>query len=232
MAKALVFLCFILCGIIFVHAQYKFDDVLLKFRKDYIDYKTKAIRNLDDSFFKVYNGLSKNLYRVLDPYFKNSDKWNKICSNKSKISLQESAENRLKNACRIIKSTIKLADPTINSEMISFYSGLLGSPTEFEDIADDVFFDVEDNMNSILPIYYADPKCAKPKLTKHLKAYTPAILAVGSKSLDNMYNIFHNASIASEKAANIFNAFTLNYNKCVRSKDPSKCIKDLVSICS
>lgn len=230
MAKVFLSLSFLLSGFTFVYAQYTLDDVLLEFRRDYVSYKTKSIRNLDDSFFKVYDGLHRKLLEILDPYFKFGIFWNKVCS-KTPVDLQKSSANQQENLCRVINSTTNLVAPMISNGMTSFFSGQLGAPSVFENIANGVFSIVEETMNWIPQIYFVSSSCVKKILSHHSEAYTPAIDAifvVANRSMKSFNNIFLNATKASQMAAIVFQNLTEGYKFCMKGKFSSECIKYMV----
>lgn len=75
--KGFCVLVFCLSLFVFVYAQYRdrLDNVLLKFREDFIDYKSKSIRNLDETFFKVYSGPLLVWFNIQDLIQHNNDSW-------------------------------------------------------------------------------------------------------------------------------------------------------------
>lgn len=232
MAKVSLFICsFFYFGFIIVQSQHSLDDVLLKFRRDYIDYKTKSIKSLDDLFFDVYIALDKSIDSSMTSYSKYNGTWNRICANISK-TLDNGAKKRVQDTCDSMHSTIDLTYSIASRSMVSFYFGKLGSSSEFVDVAEDIFWEVEENMDTIPAMYNDDPKCVKPMLQKHKRTYSPLIddiTTFGRKSLDKMKTIFKSALKASEKVATSLSTTANSFNKCLKNSDPSKCVKDLVT---
>lgn len=213
-------------------SQFTFGTTLQKFRQDYVYYKCEAIKNIDVAFFRVYSELNSTLFRVMNPFVKLNDTFNKACKSFPMSTIKNSTASRLKNACKVINSVISLAYPTVNSCLITFYSGLLGGvTTPPKQIADEIFYLVEDQMNTIPTLYETNPRCVTLFLKNHTTTYKTAIdsiLAMNRKATDNMFNLFYNATKASDSAYNTITTMTNALNSCAKNSKPTECVKSWV----
>lgn len=233
MSKLLLILLTFAVGLKSFDTQYCVNDVLLRVRQEYIVYKWNCLQSIDTNFFRIYSSLNSTFFQIIDSYLRpNSLLW--ACQSFQYLRLNKTTRSRLKNACGVFSSTHTQALPAVQTCLMSFYSGLLGSSSESEKTGQDAFVVVEDAMNALVPLYAAKPTCIGSRLksfTDSYKSTIETIVNVNIRALNNITKIFANATAASRVASNTITHFRNNLVTCNTTKDADACIKKLVTNC-
>lgn len=232
MTKVLLVLVAFAVALNAINAQYYINDVLLRVRQEYIAYKWNCLQTLDITYSRIYSTLNTTLFQIIEPYLRqNSLLW--ACQSFQVSKLNKSTASRLKNACNVITSTYALSIPNVHNAMMSFYSGLLGSPSESQETGQEVFLAVEDSMNALVPLYIAKPICVGSLLKSFVGTYknvTDNISSSNQRTINNVARIFTNASVASRSASNTINIFRNNLVTCNSSREADVCIRKMVNL--
>lgn len=220
-------------GVSSVLPQNVIDGFLVKFRHTYLIYKTEALQDLDASFFRAYSELNTALRKVIDPIQKIDSSLTKACASFPSWMLKNSTSARLNNTCRILGNLFDQTSQTLENGLIAFYPGLLGMPTSSQKKGEDIFYDVEDNLNLLASLYNADPKCVASQLKDHPKCYKPSIdlaLAASKRTVDNSATLFHEARHATNRAEQFFTSFIAELNGCGKILNSTSCVKKMVIV--